>query len=319
MVTATKSPSPFSPSHVPPDFKSLPPTIPRAASRTCGGADGLDRDSSRFAATVSAPFSPMITARTHIAGIVIAMPLLLTFLLFQDLDETLRRLGDESVETRKEAAAALVKQGRSAIPLLRKILAKAVGTAKLEAESALSQISTNEVKALLDGAKIKRLGDLQIVTDDGLAALLPSVVVYLQITSRDDDDSGKRVIVVNDLADEKGRARLLAKETDIIPLFPMKAAKKEEAAAIARAALFLLRAMHPAAHSDRLIPGGSKGLKGEDVDWSLPDDYPLLQKEGAWRLDKVAMKLGHDYNHVAVSFDKEGRLTELKVTYTGVS
>jgi hypothetical protein len=261
----------------------------------------------------------MITARTHIAGIVIAMPLLLTFLLFQDLDETLRRLGDESVETRKEAAAALVKQGRSAIPLLRKILAKAVGTAKLEAESALSQISTNEVKALLDGAKIKRLGDLQIVTDDGLAALLPSVVVYLQITSRDDDDSGKRVIVVNDLADEKGRARLLAKETDIIPLFPMKAAKKEEAAAIARAALFLLRAMHPAAHSDRLIPGGSKGLKGEDVDWSLPDDYPLLQKEGAWRLDKVAMKLGHDYNHVAVSFDKEGRLTELKVTYTGVS
>ena len=245
--------------------------------------------------------------------------LLALTLIAQDVDETLKKLSDESVEVRKEMAAALVKQGRPAVPLLRAALAKAAGNAKLEVESALAQISSNEVKALLDGAKIKGLGELQIVTDDVLAKLLPTAVVYLLVTKRDDDDSGERVIVVNDIADGKGAPRLLKKEADILPLFPMKGSKKEEIAVIARAALYLLRAMHPSAHSSNLIPGGGKGHDGKAADWTIPADYPLAQKDGTWRVDNLAMKFGHDYNLVAVAFDKEGRLAEIKVDYTGVS
>ncbi len=234
--------------------------------------------------------------------------LLLSLALLQSDDEVIKRLSDESVDVRKEMSAALVKKGRASAVQLMRIAARETGQARAEAQSALAEISTNEVKALLDAEKIKGLGDLTTLKDEAVAKQLPSSTVYLLLTSKDDDDSGQRVIVVNSLDDAKGAPKLLKKPADIVPLLTAKSGSKEEAAAVARAAVWLLRAMHPRAHSDELVPA---------IDWDKLDLVPL--KGGGWKATKFPMKFGHDYQHVEIAFDDKGRLTGLAVTYTGES
>jgi hypothetical protein len=234
--------------------------------------------------------------------------LLLALLAVQSDDEVVKKLSDESVDVRKEMSAALVKKGRASAAQLRRIADKEGGQAKAEAQAALAEISSNEVKALLESEKVKGIGDLQVLKDDAVAKQLPSATVYLLSTSKDDDDSGRRVIVVNSLDDPKGAPVLLKKPGDIVPLLPAKAGSNEEAEAVVRAALYLLRATHPLAHSDELVPA---------IAWDKLKVTPI--NGGGWQVTKFPMKFGHDYQTVDVAFDESGRLTGIVATYTGES
>lgn len=243
---------------------------------------------------------------------------LMLLLAVQDDADVVKALSDESVEVRKEAVAALIQRGRASVPQIRRILGNAPEQAKLEAEKALDEISLREVRRALDDAKIPRPEEPIGIADDAVARRLPATRIYLQRTEAD-TGSGKRVVVVNDLAGEKGAPRLLRSSADVVPLFAEAAKDRDGAVAIARAALFLVRTMHSSAHSDELVPGGGRGHDGKGVDWTLPDEYPMEKKDGAWCLENVSMKFGHDFHLISVSFDPSGRLTEIKAVYTGVS
>lgn len=245
--------------------------------------------------------------------------LLILLALAQDADEYAQRLGDDSAEVRDKAARELLSQGRKAVPTLRKIAEKPEGEAQRQARSLLKDISEREVTALLKEKGHEHAGEQVEVRDEGLTAVLPHGRVYILRTKGACGACGsfERTVIVNDLTDEKGKPALIRTGKDIVPLFPEAAKGEEGVRKTARAALFVLRATQPKAHTNDLI--GKSNASNDPDNWWKSKDYKVTETKEGWTVTGLRIQFNHDFYEVTISFDKEGRLGKIEPKATGMS
>ena len=151
------------------------------------------------------------------------MILILALLLAQEsADEVIKALSQESAVARGEAADKLVARGRKSIPVLRQAIERAA-TVRDEAQKAVDRIGSAEVAALLKERGHAELNDLRRATHAALTAALPHATVDLLPANAACGacKNVERVAVLNDLTDEKGGPRIIAK-----PSFPPRRTKR---------------------------------------------------------------------------------------------
>lgn len=247
---------------------------------------------------------------------VIALGILLP--IQDEIEGWIQRLGDDLVEVRDEAARQLTAKGRPGIPLVRKILERSSGPGRLAAEQVLKDIDRADAAAVLKDAGHGGLDKLVEVRDEEYARVCPTRPVWVLPTGpTKSGENVQRAVVVGDLEDAKGPARLIRKPEDIVGVVLRKAEDREEAIAAGRAALFVLRATQPKAHTDALIPGPE--LADTDENWRLPARWKVERRDDGWSLSGIRMFFDHDIQAVSIGFDKGGRLSSIKVEYTGQS
>ena len=239
------------------------------------------------------------------------MILILALLLAQEsADEVIKALSQESAVARGEAADKLVARGRKSIPVLRQAIERAA-TVRDEAQKAVDRIGSAEVAALLKERGHAELNDLRRATHAALTAALPHATVDLLPANAACGacKNVERVAVLNDLTDEKGGPRIIAKPEELTALFP---ASKDETAvrATAAAVLYVLRAMHPKAHTTELVPAAKEAYLD-------PKKLEVEAKDGS--KIKAGLQINHQICSVHIAFDKEGRLVKIEVIADGPS
>lgn len=220
---------------------------------------------------------------------------LLLFALLQDTPEdVLKALSDPSAVARAEAADKLQARGRSAIPLLREAEAKADGDGLVEVRKVIARIGEAEVIALLKSAGHDDVSDLKVYTDDVLSKRMPHGAVYLVPGQPGCKACGnvERMAVVNTLA-------------DVAKLFPGPAKDLDDRRAVAAAAMFILRAMHPKAHTREVIPR-------DDEAFADPTLITWNDLRGT-----CGFKIGHAYYEAILDFTDAGALGTMTLKDTG--
>jgi hypothetical protein len=247
------------------------------------------------------------------------MAILLALALLQDddVDEIIRRLSARSIGGRQRAMDDLVSRGREVIPLMRKVVAKAEGEPLALAKRVIGEIDRDEAKLVLAKAGHENINDLKTVADEGLAKRFPNLSLHVLPTKAGEDGRGEaeRAVVVNDLA-EKGEARLIAKPEYVVALLASKAENEEDVRALARAALFVLRATKPKAHTDTLV--GRSNAPNDPDNWWDAAAYKVEKGDG-WKVSGVSMQFGHEWMSIELALDKDGRLSKIVATSTGRS
>jgi hypothetical protein len=239
------------------------------------------------------------------------MTLLLTIaLLFQETpDDILKALKETDAVARGEAIDKIVAKGRMAVSALRTVIVKSEGGVREAAKGLIGRIATNEAAALLKKEGHAELGDLKSVTHESLTAVLDGATVHLLPGNASCKACGsvERVLVVNNFADDKGAPRLVKVEADVPAIFEgRKATSDAERKALCRAVLFLLRALHPKAHTTELVP-----LEDE----AYADATLILLKEGK---ASAPLKIGHEEYIVHFEFDAKRGLTKITLEDTGM-
>jgi len=216
---------------------------------------------------------------------------------------------------RARAMEELVSRGREVLPLMRKVVARAEGEPLALAKRVIGDIDRDEAKLLLAKAGHENINDLKTVADEGLAKLFPNLSLHVLPTKAGEDGRGEaeRAVVVNNLGD-KGGARLIAKPEDVVALLTSKAADEADVRALARAALFVLRATRPKAHTDTLV--GRSNAPNDPDNWWDPAAYTIEKGDG-WKVSGVSMQFGHEWMSVELALDKDGKLAKIVATSTG--
>jgi hypothetical protein len=119
------------------------------------------------------------------------------------------------------------------------------------------------------------------------------------------------VVVVNDLTDDKGAARILAKPEDAVPLFPMAAKDEEGVREIARAYMFVMRTLQSQDHVSDLIPPPD----GEG--WRKPAKYTVAKGEAGWKVAGLDILWDRAFYTFELEFDKDRKLRSAKAIDTG--
>jgi hypothetical protein len=114
-----------------------------------------------------------------------------------------------------------------------------------------------------------------------------------------------RHAVVNVLADDKGAPVRVKEPADIVKLFPATAKDEAGRAAVAAAAMFVLRSMHPKAHTNDVIARDKE---------AFTDPKLIAWKE---RRGSCEFKIGHAYYIARIGFSEAGALEEIKLEDTG--
>ncbi len=239
--------------------------------------------------------------------------LLLALSLPQDeVDDIIARFSADSLGAKERAVRELVSRGRPAVPVLHKVAAKASGEPQSLARRAILEIGKAEVAQFL-GAEPRAV---RTVADDEFAKLLPKLSVYVQLTEEGEDGKGsaRRAVAVNDLSDEKGAPVRIAKPEDVVKLMP---AGKDEAGVrtVARAALFVLRATQPKAHTDPIVGQSNGG--GDRDNWFEPEKYEVRKGADGWTVSGIFMQFSHEWMALTLAFDAGGRLAKIGVASTG--
>lgn len=232
-------------------------------------------------------------------------------------EDVIRRLSARSISGRQHAMDDLVSRGREALPLMRKVVGKAEGEPLTLARRVIGEIDRDEAKLLLAKAGHQNINDLKTVGDEALAKLLPNLTVHVLPTRPGEDGKGsaERVVVVNDLG-EKGSPRAVAKPEDVVALVTAKATNEDDARAVARAALFILRATQPKAHADTLVARAN--APNDSDNWWEPTAYKVAKGDG-WKVTGVVMQFGHEWMNVELAFDKGGKISKIATATTGRS
>ncbi len=227
-------------------------------------------------------------------------------------EEILKALSDTDAVARGEAVDKIVARGRAAIPALRKAIESSDGDARKAALGAIDRIGTAEVTALLTKEGHTEFGDLKSVTHEAYRKVLPNGMVHLLPGNAACKACGnvERILVVNDLSDGKGAPRIVKVVGDVPALFAGKAATEEEQRATCQAAFFVLRALHPKAHTKDLLPTDEEAFA----------DPKLIQiKKGDDGAKATAgFKINHAYYTATISFDAKGVLSKIELTDTGM-
>ena len=232
-------------------------------------------------------------------------------LLHQDtVDDVIKAFSAESPVARGEAVDKVVARGRKAVPLLRDVIAKATGDAKGEATRAVARISEGEVRDLLKKEGHESLDAIKTVTHEVFAKAFPKATLYLLPGHAACKACGnvERIAVINDL---EGDAKILKKSADVAALFTDKS--KDEAAmrATAAAALFVLRAMNPKAHTAEVLP-----VKGEA--FASPETLKRRKGDADAHVLTGELQVNHAFYNVDVTFAADGSLAGITLVDTGM-
>ncbi len=237
--------------------------------------------------------------------------LALALLIQETPEEILKALAETDTVARGEAIDKIVAKGRTAIPSLRKAVEKADGDARKAALGVIDRIGSAEVVALLKKEGHTELSDLKVVTGEALTKVAPHARLSLLPGNAACKACGsvQRILVLNDLADDKGAPRLVKSSDDVALLFPGAAATEDGRRATAAAAFYVLRALHPKAHTKELVPTDNEAFADPKL--------LVFKKTDAGTSATAEFKIDHAYYHATMEFDSEGVLKKIVLVDTG--
>jgi hypothetical protein len=233
-----------------------------------------------------------------------------------DAASWLDRLGSDVLEVRSKAAEELVARGRKGLDFVRSIVKKADGEARRQAEWVVAEVPRREVAALLkkEGHADK---DPVEVKDDEFSKVRPGSAVFVVPTKKGCAACGnrERVVVVNDLSDPSGAPVLVKDAADVVGLFAEASQDEARVRAVARAAMFVVRATRPKAHTDELVPRAEAGNDSDN--WWKPESWKVEKGEG-WTVAGVVLQFDHAWYRATLRFTGEGKLKEIATEPTGM-